>query len=80
MTIERGQACVVVVEAAARLNGDTPLVFAAGTNHPSAVAALLELGARADTKDHHGRSPLDTATAEGFDEVVEVLRAAGVSR
>jgi ankyrin repeat protein len=61
-------------------NGDTPLAFAAGTNHPSTVAALLELGARADTKDQHGRSPLDTATAEGFDEVVEILRAAGVSR
>ena len=61
-------------------SGATPLAFAAGTNHPAAVVTLLELGALAETRDNHGISPLDTATAEGFDEVVEVLRASGASR
>jgi len=72
--------------------GNTPLHYAAGGNHPSAVQVLLKapLGVKVNHKNHMGDTPLHKvpvllfitaqqfqAAARGGPEVVKILLAAG---
>ena len=50
--------------------GETALHAAARMNYPKVAALLLESGARPDTKNKKGESPLDVA---GSDTVKQVL-------
>ncbi len=60
-------------------SGATPLMLAAANGHASAVAHLLELGARSRLCDERGRAALHFAAEAGHDSVVRALLDAGAS-
>ena len=62
---------------AADKEGDSALANAALNGQLAAVQFLVAAGAAVDTRNKGGKSPLDLATAQGHEEVVALLRAAG---
>ncbi|XP_049771927.1 ankyrin repeat domain-containing protein 27-like [Schistocerca cancellata] len=57
------------------INGQTPLHVAAQTGNQPIVELLVASGADTKVKDHHGRTPRDTAKQYGHHELVEKMRA-----
>ncbi|XP_047106884.1 ankyrin repeat domain-containing protein 29-like [Schistocerca piceifrons] len=57
------------------INGQTPLHVAAQTGNQPIVELLVASGADTKVKDHHGRTPRDTAKQYGHPELVEKMRA-----
>ena len=57
--------------------GQTALMWAAGENHPGAVHALIELGARVDERSTAGWTALLFAVRAGADDAVRALLEAG---
>ena len=51
----------------------TALHLAAFSGHAQVVKELIGAGARLDAKDSRGKTPLDIAIEQKFDEVVQVL-------
>ena len=58
-------------------NGCTPLRGAAIMGEYEPARILIEAGADVNMKDLVGKTPLDYATAEGYDDIVELLLANG---
>lgn len=58
-------------------NGCTPLRGAAIMGEYEPARILIEAGADVNMKDPVGKTPLDYATAEGYDDIVELLLANG---
>ena len=58
-------------------NGCTPLRDAAIMGDYEPARILIEAGADVNMKDPVGKTPLDYATAEGYDDIVELLLANG---
>ncbi len=54
-------------------SGATPLMLAAANGHASAVAHLLELGAKPSLRDERGRAALHFAAEAGHDSAVRTL-------
>lgn len=65
------------VEAACDNDGFTPLMVAAQEANEEVVVALLELGARSDARDHHGRTALHWAAVGYRPGEVHVYRELG---
>ncbi|XP_049856029.1 cyclin-dependent kinase 4 inhibitor C-like isoform X2 [Schistocerca gregaria] len=57
------------------INGQTPLHVAAQIGNQPIVELLVASGADTKVKDHHGRTPRDTAKQYGHPELVEKMRA-----
>ena len=53
---------------------ETPLHYAARFNNPDIVKFLIEKGAKKDTKDVSGNTPLDAAKKENSDKVIPLLK------
>ena len=62
---------------AARPDGTTALMYAAGSGNPAAVDALLKAGADATRKTRSGESALINAAASGDRRSVSLLLKAG---
>lgn len=60
--------------------GQTPLYIAAWQGHEKIVRILLANGSDPQSIANGGSSPIDAATANGFDGVVDLLRQFGGSR
>lgn len=56
--------------------GTTPLMYAAGRNHPEVVRILLEAGADPAPRDRDGKSALDYARQVDAEAAVALLDAA----
>jgi len=72
------QAIELLIEAGAEINatgetGFTPLHCAAEQNRPTAICALLRLGARSKP-DNNGQTPLELALSLGNEEAVDAFR------
>ena len=61
-------------------DGTTALMLATMAADVNQIKELLAAGADASRRDRHGESPLSYAVTHDLDEVVQVLRAAGVER
>ncbi len=59
--------------------GRTPLMHATINGQAGTVAALLELGARADARDPSGKTALDYALAEGKTDIAGLLLKADIA-
>lgn len=57
--------------------GFTPLMLAAGNNHPEAVKLLIERGANVNYKNKEGMTALHKAAADGDLATVDILLKAG---
>ncbi|KAJ1966612.1 hypothetical protein IWQ62_002359 [Dispira parvispora] len=54
--------------------GSTPLHFAGANGKVGCVEVLLQHGALVEVADEYGFTPLDVASAKGYEEVVSLLR------
>lgn len=61
-------------------DGTTALMRAAMASDAKTIEDLLAAGADASRRDRQGESPLSYAVAHDLDEVIQVLRTAGVER
>ncbi|MDO5512461.1 ankyrin repeat domain-containing protein [Corynebacterium sp.] len=61
----------------ANQDGNSLLMLAAYAGHTSIVRALVERGAGVDKQNNRGQTPLAGAVFKKYDEVVDVLVAAG---
>ena len=52
---------------------ETPIFFASQTGHFSVVSYLLHNGADPNIANEHGWTPLMTASANGYDDVIMIL-------
>ncbi len=55
-------------------NGDTPLLYAAGSSPPEIVTLLIKAGADVNFRDREGLTPLTFAASP---EIIQLLKAAG---
>jgi len=62
---------------AAQPDGATALAWAVYLDQPAMVEALLDAGAKADTTDEYGETPVTLAAANGDAPLVQRLLAAG---
>ena len=60
-------------------NDLTALMWAAGYGKTETVKALLDAGARADLRDNRGKTALDIAREQKFDETARLLETAAKS-
>ena len=55
-------------------NGDTPLLYAAGSSPPEIVTLLIKAGADVNFRDREGLTPLTFAASP---EIIQLLKTAG---
>lgn len=65
-----------VRDARGPVNGYTPLHDAVWHGHRDAAVVLRDAGARTDVTGHDGRTPVELARANGYDELAELLAVA----
>lgn len=63
-----------LVNGAKREGAGSPLLRAVRGNHPEIVRLLLDHGADTEKTDSEGKTALDVALAEGYNDIAEILR------